>query len=167
MRSATYAPGKTPSQLVGHFEGRPATEHDANPLMWAPAGALRLSLRDWTLFCLDQLEGAQGRGKLLRPSSYRILQTARSKDEGAGWSVMSDFGGRQGPILTHTGSDGNWFAAVALFPQTRDGMLVVANAGGSMGGEKAVLNASFALLPTMSRPLPAGPSGATRPAGAP
>jgi hypothetical protein len=44
-------------------------------------------------------------------------------------------------VLVHTGSDGTWFAFAALFPKTGTGVLIVANAGKSMGGEKAVMKA--------------------------
>jgi hypothetical protein len=45
--------------------------------------------------------------------------------------------GRQGPLFTHDGSDGSWFAKVVLFPSSESGVLAVANAGEAMGGKEA------------------------------
>ena len=51
-------------------------------------------------------------------------------------------------MLIHTGSDGNWYALVVLFPQTGLGILVAANAGPDMGGDKAAMAALLELLPS-------------------
>lgn len=60
--------------------------------------------------------------------------------------------GPQGPALTHAGSDGNWYALIALFPATGDGLLSVANAGEDMGGDKAAKGVLKPLLATVSAP---------------
>ena len=54
--------------------------------------------------------------------------------------------GRQGPLLTHDGSDGTWYAKVILFPTFRTGVLVTANAAEDMGGDKAVKVATKAVV---------------------
>ncbi len=62
-------------QNRGHQKGKPmlrmANFDDGAPAMFAPAGFLHMSLADWARFNLDQLAGAQGKGKLLAPASYR------------------------------------------------------------------------------------------------
>jgi hypothetical protein len=64
--------------------------------------------------------------------------------------VQGSIAGPQGPALVHQGSDGNWLAIVALFPEQGSGALVVANAGGDMGADQ-VLHAMFVkLFPTLS-----------------
>jgi hypothetical protein len=79
------------------------------------------------------------------------MQTNRSDAHSAvGWGVQDSVGGRKGPVLLHAGSDGNWYAVVALFPQTGNGALVAANAADDMGGDKAVKAAFGALLPDLS-----------------
>ncbi len=60
--------------------------------------------------------------------------------------------GLRGPALTHSGSDGNWYALVCLFPQTGNGVLVTANAAESMGGDQATLTALRALTRTVAEP---------------
>jgi CubicO group peptidase (beta-lactamase class C family) len=132
MRSAGF--GMPPSgQPVGHRDGRVAVPRDANPDFFAPAGNIFLSLDDWALFCIDQMNGANGHGALLKPETYALMQTAQSNESvSMGWFILDDIDGIAGPVLYHEGSDGNWFAIVALFPQKGVGMLVAANAGKSM-----------------------------------
>jgi CubicO group peptidase (beta-lactamase class C family) len=124
-------------QPRGHVDGRPITSAP-NPPFFAPAGNIYLSLRDWATFCVDQMQGANGHGRLLKSETYRVLQTPPSSTGYAlGWGVLPDAMGRQGPVFTHDGSDGSWFAKAVLFPRSESGVLAVANAGEAMGGDKA------------------------------
>ncbi len=136
-------------QPLGHVKGAPAKAADANPLMFAPAGNVSLPMGDWAAFCLDQMAGAHGRGKLLKPESYARMQTpqAGGGSAGLGWGIQASLAGHAGPVLMHAGSDGNWYAVVALFPASESGVLVVANAGEEMGGDKATRSAMMGLLP--------------------
>ena len=126
-------------QPSGHHAGRPLSDpKDSNPLFFAPAGNIYLSLADWARFCLDQMAGAHGAGALLTPASYRLMQTAPAGSEmGLGWGVLPNLAGQAGPVLEHAGSDGNWYAVVALFPSSSSGVLIVANAGEDIDGDKA------------------------------
>lgn len=137
-------------QPVGHTQGRPVSRaEDSNPLMFAPAGNMHMSLGDWSRFCLDQLAGARGKGGLLTASAYGQMQGATGGGAGnLGWGVQDSIAGRKGPVLIHAGSDGNWYALVVLFPQTGLGILVAANAGPDMGGDKAAMAALLELLPS-------------------
>ncbi|MDH4384677.1 MAG: serine hydrolase [Caulobacter sp.] len=139
----------------GHIEGRPADRPtDSNPSMFAPAGAMRFTLADWSRFCIDHLKGEKGRGRILRGETYRFLHSPQGGESFAlGWGVAPSVAGRKGPALTHAGSDGNWYALVALFPQTGNGLLLVANAGEAMGGEKAVFAAFRSLVLSVADPV--------------
>jgi len=154
MRSAGFGPtGK--GQPRGHRGGKPVIvlrkADDGVPMMFTPAGNLHMSLHDWALFCLDQLAGSKGAGKLLKPESYRLMQTAQpNSPAGLDWGVQDSIAGRRGPVLAHGGSDGNWLAWVALFPMTGNGVLTVANATEDMGGDKATHAVLAELLPTLS-----------------
>lgn len=129
----------------------PARLDDGAPMMYAPAGYLHMSLRDWALFSLDQMAGSKGHGKLLRPASYTLMQTSRFGDhDGLGWGVQDSIAGRKGPVLVHGGSDGNWLAWVVLFPELGTGVLVAANAAGDMGGEAATNAVLGAVFPSLS-----------------
>lgn len=141
---------------VGHVDGRVAGAADANPAMFNPAGQAQMSLADWARFCIDQMQGANGRGRLLRPETYAMLQTGQGGTRnGLGWGVAPTVMGRQGPALTHSGSDGNWFALVVLFPKTGSGILAVANAAESMGGDAATLAVVRERVKTLAEPVPA------------
>jgi CubicO group peptidase (beta-lactamase class C family) len=153
MFSAVFGqPGE--SQFSGHRGGRPAELTDSAPAFYNPAGLLRVRLQDWAKFCLDQLAGAKGNGKLLSPASYHLMQNPLPGfgNEALTWGFAPSIGGRKGPVLRHTGSDGNWYARVDLFPASGDGILLAANAAESMGGVKAADAAFNALLPAMSTP---------------
>jgi len=164
LTSATFDPAGLPGDIVGHLDGAATGPLETNPPMWGPAGGLRMSLRDWARFCIDQMEGARGRGALLSPEGYRRLHAPSDDGSAMGWQVMGEFAGRRGPILQHSGSDGNWFVAAALFPESRDGLLVVANAGRSMNGNDATMKVAMPVLQTLSssvkaaddRPRPEG-----------
>ena len=141
MRGAGFGPTGE-GQPRGHRGGAPALAlrkaDDGVPMLFTPAGNLHMRLDDWALFCLDQLAGARGAGKLLTPASYRLMQTAQAGGPGGlDWGVQSRIAGRRGPVLTHGGSDGNWLAWVVLFPESGNGALVIANAAGDMDGEQA------------------------------
>lgn len=140
---------------LGHRGGHPALEmrksDDGVPPVYSAAGNVHMSLADWARFNLDQLAGSQGKGVLLKPASYALMQTAQpNSPSGLDWGVQPSIAGRQGPVLVHGGSDGNWLAWVALFPGTQNGMLVIANAADDMGADVATRGVMGAWLPTLS-----------------
>ncbi len=154
MSSATFdEPG--PAETAGHVDGHIATLTDSNPAMFVPAGGERMTLKDWARFCIDQMQGEAGGGKLLKPETYRLLHTGQGGTRNAlGWGSAATIAGRKGPVLTHAGSDGNWYALVALFPESRNGVLVATNAAESMGGDKAATALIKAELPKLAPPAP-------------
>lgn len=146
-------------QPMGHVAGRPATPADENPAFFAPAGNMYMPLGDWARFCIDQLDGASGKGGLLRPETYRLMQTAQPGGPyGFGWGVLASAAGRQGPMITHAGSDGTWYVNVILLPTRGAGVLVAANAGEKMGGDKAVDQALVTVLRELAPPAAETPS---------
>ena len=142
MTSAGF--GRPPTgQPAGHMRGRIAVPRDVNPDFFAPAGNIYLSLDDWARFCIDQLRGANGKGALLKPQTYSVTQ---SPPPGApvsmGWFVRGSFAGLRGPVYYHEGSDGAWFAVVALSPGSGSAVLAVTNGGKDMGGRALALAAA-------------------------
>jgi CubicO group peptidase (beta-lactamase class C family) len=142
-------------QPQGHRGGHPVTTapkkaDDGVPPMFTPAGNLHMRLQDMAAFALDQMAGSRGQGKLLSPASYALMQTAQpDSPAGLDWGVQASIAGRAGPVLVHGGSDGNWMAWVVLFPETGNGVIVIANAAEDMGADKAamaVLGGVFAEL---------------------
>lgn len=156
MTTPDFSQSPQAGEPFGHVDGRVATAADANAEMIVPAGGVRMSLADWGRFAVDQLEGEQGRGKLLKAGTYKLLHTPQGDTIFAlGWGVPPAIAGRQGPALTHGGSDGNWFAFICLFPGSENGVLVVANAADSMGGDAAAKAAANAVIATLAPPVPA------------
>jgi CubicO group peptidase (beta-lactamase class C family) len=153
---ATAGSGAThDGQIRGHSKGKPKlevkVEADGVPAMYAPAGFLHMSLADWARFNLDQLAGAAGKGKLLMPASYKLMQTAQpGSGAGLDWGVQASIAGRKGPALVHQGSDGNWLAVVVLFPEQGSGVLAVANAFEDMGADAVINGMLGALFPTLA-----------------
>ncbi len=154
MRSVSFDQFGGANEPVGHVDGRIADRAaDANPRMLVPAGGMRMSLRDWSRFCIDQMQGEHGRGALLTRQSYQLLHTGQGDSHSAlGWGAADSPMKLKGPALTHAGSDGNWYALVVLFPTTGNGVLVAANAGASMGGDTAASRAIHALAMTVADP---------------
>ena len=109
--------GFGPPGLPGHFDqphghrdldGRLAPidpgESDAdNPPALGPAGTIHITLADWMRFAQDQLDGAHGRGRLLKPETYRRLQTPVRGNYALGWGVATAPDGSL-RLLAHTGS---------------------------------------------------------------
>ena len=158
MTSATYDQTPDAGEAFGHIDGRVAIETEGNPEMLTPAGGVRMTLADWTRFCIDQLAGEEGRGRLLTADTYRMLHTPQGDTVFAlGWGAAPRIAGRVGPVLTHGGSDGTWFAFVALFPGSENGVLVVANAADSMGGDAAVMAAARTAIVALAPEVPPAP----------
>jgi len=159
MTSPVFGQAPGAGEPWGHVDGRIADKpFDANADFFTPAGGVRMTLADWARFCIDQLKGEEGSGKLLKAESYRQLHTPQGETIFAlGWGVAPQMAGRVGPVLTHSGSDGNWFAFVALFPTGDNGVLVVANAADSMGGDAAAKSIARAVMMTLAPPVPSEP----------
>jgi CubicO group peptidase (beta-lactamase class C family) len=103
-------------------------EPDAdNPPVLGPAGSIHITLDDWMRFAQDQLEGSLGRGRLLKPATYRRLQTPVSGHYALGWGAASAPDGAP-LVLAHTGSNGNWLAEVRILPREGAILLVAINA---------------------------------------
>ncbi len=114
----------------------PADTDGDNPPALGPAGTINIALKDWALFAQDQLDGAHGRGKLLKPETYRKLQTPVTGNYALGWGAKLGPGGVP-LLLTHSGSNGYWLADIRIMPQHDMIFLVVMNAGNE-AAEQAV-----------------------------
>jgi CubicO group peptidase (beta-lactamase class C family) len=160
MGSVSFVQMGGPGEPHGHVDGRVADRpQDVNPPVINPAGGMRMSMPDWSRFCIDHLAGPRGRGRLLGAQTYRFLHTpqyvaANGTGWALGWGLAPHPMNLLGPALTHSGSDGNWCALVCLFPETGNGVLVAANAAESMKGDQAARTAIRALAATVAEPAP-------------
>ena len=112
----------------------PADPDSDDPAVIGPAGTINISLRDWALFAQDHLDGVNGRGRLLKAETYRILHTPVTERYTFGWGV------KMGPdgaplLLTHSGSNGFWLADIRIMPKHNMIALVVINAGNEAANE--------------------------------
>lgn len=152
MRSVRFGHVGGRGEPSGHVDGRIADQpRDPNPPMFTPPGGVRVSLADWSKFCIEHMRGERDEGVLLGAESYRVLHTPQGDTNAAlGWGVQSRAAGHDGRALVHAGSDGNWYALAALFPDQGEGVLAAANAGDNMGGDAAALATLRALAATLA-----------------
>ncbi len=75
MKSATFDEARD-TELQGHMNGHVEQPKDSNPAIFNGAGEVRMTMSDWAQFCIDQLQGSRGKGRLLKPTTYKLLQTA-------------------------------------------------------------------------------------------
>lgn len=151
IRSARFDPPKR-GELAGHDGDVPKYGLRAdNPRVDAPAGEVRLTLDDWARFAIDQMEGDHGGGRLLRQSTYVLLHTGQAGTIfGLGWGVRQSLDGVNGRFLTHSGSNGYWFARIVLAPDRENGLLVVTNSAGA-GAQKGVANVEAEVVRTLDQ----------------
>ena len=105
-----------------------------NPPALGPAGTINIALKDWLLFAQDQLDGEHGRGKLLKPETYRKLHTPVTENYALGWGALLGPDGVP-QLLTHTGSNGFWIADIRIMPKHNMIFLFVTNAGNDAANE--------------------------------
>jgi CubicO group peptidase (beta-lactamase class C family) len=152
MKSAGFgglgAPGKV-DQPWGHAaDGKPVPKNGPavdNPPILGPAGTVHCSLKDWAKFVSDHLRGSRGEKALLKPETYKALDTPPFGGEYAlGWSTVErDWGG--GRVLTHAGSNTMNYAVVWAAPTRDFAVLVTTNQGGPAAA-KACDEAAAALI---------------------
>lgn len=109
------------------------------------AGRVHCTIRDWGLFVQDQLRGAEGKPALLKPESYRRLQTPPfAGDYELGW-IAVERGWAGGMALNNAGDNTMNFANVWISPKKDFAILVCVNQSGDRGfkaSDKAVAKMS-------------------------
>ncbi len=94
-----------------------------------PAGTVHASLSDWALFIADQLAGAVGKGKLLKPETYaRVQSAAPGGDYGYGWGV-SKRAWAGGKTLSHDGDNTMNHCSAWVAPEKGLAFLACTNQG--------------------------------------
>ncbi len=154
MRSAAFgAPGAADrlDQPRGHTEaGVPVEPGPAadNPAPMAPAGGVHATLEDWARFVGLHARGEK-RPSLLKAETFRRLHAPASSigsTYAMGWDVTKrGWGGGDGRVLVHTGSNTMWFCVAWIAPEREFGVLAVCNQGGDAGA-KACDEAAWALI---------------------
>jgi CubicO group peptidase (beta-lactamase class C family) len=132
----TGTPGQIDQPWPHNADGTPVSANGPNidnPLLMAPAGCVNCSITDWSKFIIDQLKGAMGKSALLKPQTYKTIQTPPfGGDYACGWLVtQKDWGG--GTVFNHGGSNTMNFANVWIAPGRDFAILVCVNQGGDAG----------------------------------
>jgi CubicO group peptidase (beta-lactamase class C family) len=152
MKSVGFGGTGTPGEIDqpwGHgVDGKPVSGNGPavdNPPVLGPAGTVHATLADWAKFVSDHLRGARGGKALLKPETYKVLETPPFGGNYAlGWLVADrEWGG--GTVLTHAGSNTMNYAVAWIAPKLDFAVLVTTNQGGPAAA-KACDEASGALI---------------------
>jgi CubicO group peptidase (beta-lactamase class C family) len=140
MDSAGFGPqgsdtGRKLWQPRGHnANGSPKTNSNDDLLAYlAPAGTMSMSVIDWGKFLKSQMGLKVNKRLLVQPATLERLHTpydASGTQYAAGWVVTEVFGVK---VLSHDGTNGNWYSTVQLIPQLKYAAYGVVNQGGSNG----------------------------------
>jgi CubicO group peptidase (beta-lactamase class C family) len=131
MKSAGFGPPQPLPQPQGHRGRVPmgiGPGADNAPVL-GPAGTVHASLEDWGRFVALHLTGAlEGSELLSRESLARLHEPAPGSEYAMGWGSMErKWGGR---VITHSGSNGSWYAVVWIAPEKGFAVLAATNEAG-------------------------------------
>ncbi len=131
----TGTPGKIDQPWPHTSDGKPVRINGPsmdNPPVMGPAGRVHCSIQDWAKFAADHLRGTRGKPALLKPGTYKTLNTPPfGGDYSLGWSVVErEWGG--GNVLHHVGDNTMNKANLWIAPERDFAVLVCINQGGDV-----------------------------------
>jgi CubicO group peptidase (beta-lactamase class C family) len=144
LKSAGFgapAGGDRSKAPVGHKitdgSARPVQPGDGAdiPAVMGPAGMIHMTMEDLAMFAYRHAAGEFAADGYLSPETYRLLHTDQGESAALGWMKQEWRGHR---VLSHTGSNGYWYAMVAIQPENRLAIAVASNADPEAGGAAAV-----------------------------
>jgi CubicO group peptidase (beta-lactamase class C family) len=142
MSSAGFGPpgrAGTVEQPWGHraYGGEIRPIKFDNPAPLGPAGIVHCSIPDWTKFVALHLAASRGKAKLLKLSTFRVLQNpAPGSEYAGGWNVVQR-SWADGRTLYHTGSNTAWMVALWMSPARNFAVLTATNQGGDVAATGA------------------------------
>lgn len=113
-----------------------------NPAVVGPAGTVHMSVEDLARFAYFHAAGEFEEDGYLSPDTYRAFHKNAGDDVALGWFTQDWRGHR---LLTHTGSNGAWYAMIVAAPDNKVAIASVSNVGPEGGGEMAVAELVSAL----------------------
>ena len=127
--------GKIDQPWAHTSDGKPVIANGPfmdNPPVLGPAGRVHCSIQDWAKFVADYLRGTRGKPALLKPGTYKILNTPPfGGDYSLGWIVVErEWGG--GNVLHHAGDNTMNKANLWIAPERDFAVLVCINQGGDV-----------------------------------
>lgn len=122
-------------QPRGHNASGSPKNRDNDDLLpyLAPAGTMSMSVIDWGKFLKAHMGLKVNRRLLVEPATLERLHTpynASGTQYAAGWVVTNVAGF---DVLSHDGTNGNWYSTVQLIPQLKYAAYAVVNQGGTNG----------------------------------
>ena len=108
-----------------------------------PAGTIHMTMEDLAMFGYRHAAGEFAADGYLSSETYRLLHTAQGEDAALGWFEQQWRGHR---LLSHTGSNGYWYAMLAIQPEKRLAIAVASNIDPEGGAEVAVHELVSALM---------------------
>lgn len=104
-----------------------SVDNDANLPILAPAGGIHISLADLLVYANDHLQGESGQGKLLKRETYLRLHTPILESYAYGWIVNPHTDWADGTVIWHNGSNGTWYAHLAILPNSNTIIAITSN----------------------------------------
>jgi CubicO group peptidase (beta-lactamase class C family) len=154
LKSAGFGPpggGHQTKAPVGHEftdgSARPVQPGDRAdlPAVVGPAGTIHMTMEDLAMFGYRHAAGEFEADGYLSPETYRLLHTDQGEGAALGWFQQQGHGHR---LLSHTGSNGYWYAMLAIQPEKRLAIAVASNVDPEGGAEVAVHELVSALVRT-------------------
>lgn len=115
---------------IGHefIDGRARPVRPGNraelPEVVAPAGGIHMTMEDLAMFGYRHAAGEFAADGYLSAETYRLLHTDQGEDAALGWMKQEWRGHR---MLSHTGSNGYWYAMLIIQPEERLAIAVASN----------------------------------------
>lgn len=95
-----------------------------NPPALGPAGRVHASIADWAKFLRIFINS--NRNRFIKPKTYQELISPRGNKYALGWRVH-ERSWANGTVLTHSGSNTNWYCVVWIAPQQRKAYIAATN----------------------------------------
>ena len=93
-----------------------------------PAGNVHASMENLARYALLHIDGLNGKKGILKPETVQWLHTVpENRNYAAGWFVDKVEGER---VHWHSGSAGTFMTLILFYPDTNEGYVLAANAGG-------------------------------------
>ena len=115
------------------------------PAVVGPAGGIHMTMEDLAMFGYRHAAGEFAADGYLSQETYRLLHADQGEDAALGWMKQEWRGHR---MLSHTGSNGYWYAMLMMQPEERLAIAVASNIGPEGGAAVPVRELVSALVRT-------------------
>jgi len=115
------------------------------PAVVGPAGRIHMTMEDLAMFGYRHAAGEFAADGYLSPETYRLLHADQGEEAALGWFKQEWHGHR---MLSHTGSNGYWYAMLIVQPEERLAIAVASNVAPEGGAALPVRELVSALVRT-------------------